>query len=88
MGLIGAGGVHSNLEHLVALLQFCSKNRFDRVFLHLFTDGRDSPPTAAKIYLNKIKDVIKKEGVGKIASIMGRYWAMDRDFRWDSPESL
>ncbi|KKP47030.1 MAG: 2,3-bisphosphoglycerate-independent phosphoglycerate mutase [Candidatus Woesebacteria bacterium GW2011_GWA1_33_30] len=86
MGLIGAGGVHSNLEHLFALLQLCSRNKFNRVYLHLFTDGRDSPPTAAKIYLNKIKEVINREGVGQIATLMGRYWAMDRDFRWDRTE--
>ena len=86
MGLTGAGGVHSNLEHLFALIQLCSRNKFDRVFLHLFTDGRDSPPTAAKVYLNKIKEVIKRENVGQIASLMGRYWAMDRDFRWDRTE--
>lgn len=83
MGLIGAGGVHSNLEHLVALIQFCANNNFDRVYLHLFTDGRDSPPTAAKIYINKIREIISQEKVGTIASIMGRYWAMDRDFRWE-----
>lgn len=83
MGLIGAGGVHSNIEHLFALIQFCSKNNFDRVFLHLFTDGRDSPQSAAKIYIQKIREVIKRENVGQIASIMGRYWAMDRDHRWD-----
>lgn len=83
MGLIGAGGVHSNIEHLFALIQLCSRNKFDRVFLHLFTDGRDSPPTAAKIYIDKIRQVIKREKVGQIASIMGRYWAMDRDHRWD-----
>jgi len=69
MGLTGAGGVHSNLEHLFALIQLCSRNKFDRVFLHLFTDGRDSPPTAAKVYLNKIKEVIKRENVGQIASL-------------------
>lgn len=86
MGLIGAGGVHSNMEHLFALLRLCSQKEFDRVFLHLFTDGRDSPPTAAKIYIDRVRDVIKKEGVGQIASIMGRYWAMDRDFRWDRTE--
>lgn len=86
MGLMGAGGVHSNLEHLFAILQLCSRNKFNRVFLHLFTDGRDSPPTAAKIYLNKIKEVIKRENVGQIASLMGRYWAMDRDFRWERTE--
>lgn len=83
MGLVGAGGVHSNIEHLFALLQLCSRNKFDRVFLHLFTDGRDSPATSSKTYIDSVKEVINKEGVGQIASIMGRYWAMDRDFRWD-----
>jgi 2,3-bisphosphoglycerate-independent phosphoglycerate mutase len=83
MGLIGAGGVHSNLEHLIALIQLCSRNKFNKVFLHLFTDGRDSPPTAAKIYINKIREITIRENVGTIASIMGRYWAMDRDFRWE-----
>lgn len=86
MGLIGAGGVHSNLEHLIALIQLCSRNNFSNVYLHLFTDGRDSPPTAAKIYIDKVREVIKRENVGKIASIMGRYWAMDRDFRWERTE--
>jgi len=86
MGLIGAGGVHSNLEHLFALLVFSSRNKFSRVFLHLFTDGRDSPPTAAKLYIEKIREVCNREKVGTIASIMGRYWAMDRDFRWDRTE--
>jgi 2,3-bisphosphoglycerate-independent phosphoglycerate mutase len=83
MGLIGAGGVHSNIEHLFALILLAKMNNFNNLFIHLFTDGRDSPPTSAKTYVDKIKQVIKKEGVGKIASIMGRYWAMDRDSRWD-----
>ncbi|MEK7472913.1 MAG: 2,3-bisphosphoglycerate-independent phosphoglycerate mutase [Patescibacteria group bacterium] len=83
MGLIGAGGVHSNMEHLFALIQLCSRNNFNRVFLHLFTDGRDSPPSAAKIYIQRVREVIKRENVGQIASIMGRYWAMDRDHRWN-----
>lgn len=86
MGLVGTGGVHSNIEHLFALIQLCAREKFDRVFLHLFTDGRDSPPTSAKTYAKNIKDVIKKEGVGTVASIMGRYWAMDRDFRWERTE--
>lgn len=86
MGLVGAGGVHSNLEHMFAILQLCNKNNFSKVYLHLFTDGRDSPPTAAKIYLNRIKEIITKEKVGEIATIMGRYWAMDRDFRWERTE--
>jgi 2,3-bisphosphoglycerate-independent phosphoglycerate mutase len=83
MGLIGAGGVHSNIGHLVALIQMAKKQKFSNVFLHLFTDGRDSPPNASKTYINQLREVIKKEGVGTIASIMGRYWAMDRDRRWD-----
>lgn len=83
MGLIGSGGVHSNVEHLFALLRLCSTQNFTRVFLHLFTDGRDSPPTAAKIYVQRIRETCERENVGIIASIMGRYWAMDRDHRWD-----
>ena len=86
MGLIGASGVHSNIDHLYALMDLAKKNNFDRVFIHLFTDGRDSPPTAAKTYVAQLKDVITREGVGTIASIMGRYWAMDRDLRWDRTE--
>lgn len=86
MGLIGAGGVHSNLDHLFALLRLCSQKKIDKVYLHLFTDGRDSPPSAAKIYIDRIRSVIKREKIGEIASIMGRYWAMDRDFRWDRTE--
>jgi len=83
MGLIGAGGVHSNIEHLFALILLAKKNNFNNLYLHLFTDGRDSPPTSARTYIEKIKEVIRKENIGKIASIMGRYWAMDRDLRWD-----
>ena len=83
MGLIGSGGVHSNLEHLYAILQLCKRLQFTNVFLHLFTDGRDSPPTSSKVYIKTIRDLISRDGIGQIASIMGRYWAMDRDFRWD-----
>lgn len=83
MGLIGAGRVHSSLEHLFALLKFAHQKNFKEVYLHLFTDGRDSPSNAAKTYLSMVDEVIKREGVGKIASIMGRYWSMDRDQRWD-----
>ena len=86
MGLVGAGGVHSNIEHLFALIQMCSKVGFNRVFLHLFTDGRDSPPSAAKQYIESVRTVCKRENVGQIATIMGRYWAMDRDHRWDRTE--
>lgn len=83
MGLIGAGGVHSNMEHLFALIELAKRQNFSNLFLHLFTDGRDSPPTSAKIYISQLRDAIKKAGIGQIASVMGRYWAMDRDQRWD-----
>ncbi len=86
MGLVGAGGVHSNIDHLFALIQLCTRNNFNRIFLHLFTDGRDSPPTSSSIFVSKIKEVLKREKAGQIASIMGRYWAMDRDRRWERTE--
>lgn len=86
MGLIGAGGVHSNIEHLIALIKFASKEKVKKLYLHLFTDGRDSPPTAAKSYLKRIKEVIEREKIGIISSIMGRYWSMDRDQRWERTE--
>lgn len=83
IGLIGAGGVHSNIEHLFALIELAQRHQFSRVYLDLFTDGRDSPPTAAKTYIAHVRDVCSKRNVGQIASIIGRYWAMDRDMRWD-----
>lgn len=83
LGLIGAGGVHSNIDHILALIHMASEQKFMDVYLHIFTDGRDSPPTAAKTYIKQIRDALQKENVGKVASIMGRYWAMDRDRRWD-----
>ena len=83
MGLTGAGGVHSNIEHLFALIHLAAKQNFKDLYLHLFTDGRDSPPTSSNIYIANILKKTEKEGVGKIASIMGRYWAMDRDRRWE-----
>ncbi len=86
MGLIGAGGVHSNMEHLFALLAFCKNQNFTRVFLHLFTDGRDSPPTGALSYIAQVRAAIAKDGIGQIASLMGRYYAMDRDLRWERTE--
>lgn len=86
MGLIGAGGVHSNIEHLFALIGMAKRLEFSKVFLHLFSDGRDSPPTAAKTYIAQVREVTKREGIGQIASIIGRYWAMDRDLRWERTE--
>jgi 2,3-bisphosphoglycerate-independent phosphoglycerate mutase len=83
MGLIGSGGVHSNIEHLFALLHLARKNNLKKVYLHLFTDGRDSPPSAALTYLKQIEKEIVNNRTGEIASIIGRYYAMDRDKRWD-----
>ena len=83
MGLIGAGGVHSNIEHLFAIIKIASIRKFQRLFIHVFTDGRDSPPSSALTYIARLNEVLSAEKVGTIASVMGRYWAMDRDQRWD-----
>lgn len=83
MGLVGAGGVHSNIEHLFAIWHLAAQEEFNRVYVDVFTDGRDSPPTAAKIYVGQLQEHMKAIGIGTITSIMGRYYAMDRDFRWD-----
>jgi 2,3-bisphosphoglycerate-independent phosphoglycerate mutase len=85
-GLIGAGGVHSNIEHLYALLNVCKQNQVTKVYIHGFTDGRDSPPTSGISYIQQLLDVCTKLGVGEIATLMGRYYAMDRDKRWDRIE--
>ncbi|MBI2404898.1 2,3-bisphosphoglycerate-independent phosphoglycerate mutase [Candidatus Gottesmanbacteria bacterium] len=84
MGLIGDGGVHSNREHLYALLELIKRQGCDcGVYLHLFTDGRDSPPNAASRFLAEAEEKLAHIGVGKVATIMGRYYAMDRDGRWE-----
>lgn len=86
MGLIGAGGVHSNIEHLYALLNLCAQQQFPNVYIHGFTDGRDSPPTSGINYVQEIMNRCEQLGVGKLASLMGRYFAMDRDKRWERIE--
>lgn len=86
MGLIGAGGVHSNIEHLFALLNFCKQQGLTRVYIHGFTDGRDSPPTSGINYIRQVMDHCKASGVGEIATLMGRYFGMDRDKRWERIE--
>lgn len=87
MGLIGQGGVHSSLQHLFALLRFAKEQGLKNLSLHLFTDGRDSPPTSAMIYIDQIESEIKEIGlVAPLATIMGRYYALDRDNRWERTE--
>jgi 2,3-bisphosphoglycerate-independent phosphoglycerate mutase len=83
MGLVGAGGVHSNIEHLYALLNFCKQQQVSQVYIHGFTDGRDSPPTSGINYVQQILDLCKKLGFGHMATLVGRYYAMDRDKRWE-----
>ena len=82
-GLLSDGGVHSHNTHLYALLKLCKEQDFDRVFVHCFLDGRDTPPASAENYIIELEDKMKEIGVGKIATIMGRYYAMDRDKRWE-----
>lgn len=86
MGLVGTGAVHSSVEHLFALLWAAKEAGLQKVFLHLFTDGRDSSPTAGLQLINEIQTKIAAIGVGTIASLAGRYWAMDRDNRWERIE--
>lgn len=86
MGLVGQGSVHSYLEHLHALLEFAKRKKTQNVFIHIFTDGRDSAPQADADTLSKLEDRLREYGVGKIASIVGRNWAMDRNNNWDRIE--
>lgn len=88
MGLASSGNVHSSIEHLYALMQFAKEKGFaaDRVKIHAFTDGRDTSPTSGAGFIAAIEEKIKQIGVGEIASIAGRYYAMDRDNRWDRIE--
>lgn len=86
IGLVGQGSVHSYLEHLYALLEFAKRRNTKKLFLHLFTDGRDSAPQSGYDTISKIQERLKNYGVGEIASIIGRNWAMDRNNNWDRIE--
>lgn len=83
LGLLSDGGVHSHIDHLFALLDLCKQENFTNVYIHAFLDGRDTLPDVALNYLEKLQIKLEQIGFGKIASIMGRYYAMDRDNRWD-----
>lgn len=85
-GLLSDGGVHSHITHLYALLELCKKENFDRVYVHCFLDGRDTPPTSGIEYIRQLMDKMKEIGVGRIGVISGRYYAMDRDTNWDRVE--
>jgi 2,3-bisphosphoglycerate-independent phosphoglycerate mutase len=83
MGLLSPGGVHSHTEHLKGVLKLAKNKGIQKVYLHAFLDGRDVPPSSAKEYIVNIESYMKEIGIGKIATICGRYYAMDRDKRWE-----
>ncbi len=83
MGLLSDGGVHSHNTHLYALIEMCKMRGVKDVYVHCFLDGRDVPPSSGIDYVNQLEEKLKEIGVGKIATVMGRYWAMDRDNLWD-----
>lgn len=86
MGLLSDGGVHSHITHLFALLDLAKKKGLNNVFVHALLDGRDVPPRSAQTYIEQLENYMKKIGLGKIASISGRYYTMDRDNRWEREE--
>jgi len=86
MGLVSPGGVHSHIEHLFGLLELAKRNKQQKVFVHCFMDGRDVPPDSGKDSIALLVDKCHELGVGKIATVMGRFYAMDRDNRWDRVE--
>lgn len=86
LGLLSDGGIHSHINHLFAILEVCKKENLDRVYIHVFTDGRDTLPTVAGTYFEMLENKIQELGIGKLASISGRYYAMDRDNRYDRVE--
>ena len=86
MGLLSDGGVHSHIEHLRGLLEFAKKEGVKDVFVHAFMDGRDVPPSSGKEFIEKTEVMMQEVGVGKIATVSGRYYAMDRDNRWERVE--
>ena len=85
-GLVSDGGVHSHNTHIYGLLELAKRNGLNKVFVHCFLDGRDTPPTSGKDFVAQLEEKMKEIGVGKVASVIGRYYAMDRDNRWDRVE--
>ena len=83
MGLLSDGGVHSHIRHLYALLELAKRRDFEDVYVHCFMDGRDTPPASGENFIAELEQKMAEKGVGKIASISGRFYAMDRDKRWE-----
>ena len=86
MGLLSDGGVHSHIQHLFALLSLAKKEGLEDLCVHAFMDGRDTPPTSGMNYLQELEDFLTELGCGRVASVTGRYYAMDRDKRWERVE--
>ena len=82
LGLVSDGGVHSHNRHLYGLLEMAKRRDFEDVYVHCFLDGRDTPPASAETYVAELQEKMKEKGIGKIASLSGRFYAMDRDKRW------
>ena len=85
-GLVSDGGVHSHNTHLYGLIEMAKRFGLEKVYVHCFLDGRDTPPASGKEYVMQLEEEMKKIGVGKVAVVSGRYYAMDRDNRWDRVE--
>ena len=83
MGLISDGGVHSHINHLVALLEMAASHGLTNVYIHAFMDGRDTPPSSGLNYISQLQNELDRIGIGRLASISGRFYAMDRDKRWE-----
>jgi 2,3-bisphosphoglycerate-independent phosphoglycerate mutase len=83
LGLVSDGGVHSHIRHLIALLEMAKKTGLAKVYVHAFMDGRDTPPQSGADYMAQLAEAIARIGVGQVATVCGRYYAMDRDKRWD-----
>ena len=83
LGLVSDGGVHSHIRHLFGLLEMAKRRDFEDVYIHCFLDGRDTPPASAENYITVLEEKMKEKGIGKIATISGRFYAMDRDKRWE-----
>ncbi len=86
MGLLSSGGVHSHIRHLFGLLELAKRRDFEDVYVHCFMDGRDTAPSSGESFISELEEKMKEKGVGKIATITGRFYAMDRDKRWQRVE--
>ena len=83
LGLVSDGGVHSHINHLKTIIDCCKTESVDQVFVHAFTDGRDTDPKSGIGFIKNLQDHLDQTGIGKIATVSGRYYAMDRDKRWE-----